>query len=154
MAGLRLNPRVGQPPALRYSVAAGHPGVVKYQPAARAGEGGGIRDMAGKLARRDAGQTAIRVIQQRDTGRPEFSSCLAQPGLARAMQIGLRLIQRGCPAMGAAHDMHGSASRRELIDYRAQPEALIVRMGDHHQRARPGRQQRPGPGSPPTSKLS
>jgi hypothetical protein len=34
----------------------------------------------------------------------------------------------------------GSAGRHELVDDRAQAEALIVGMGDHHQRVRPGRQ--------------
>jgi hypothetical protein len=59
------------------------PGVVEDQHAARADAGGGIRDVAGKLARRDTGQTAIGVIQQRDTGHPELDGRLAQLGFAR-----------------------------------------------------------------------
>ena len=83
----------------------GYPGVVEDEHAGRADAGGGVRDVAGKLGRRDAGQAAVGVVEQRDAGCPEFSSCLAQLDLAGAMQIGPRLIQRGCPAVGVAQDV-------------------------------------------------
>jgi hypothetical protein len=110
----------------------GDPGVVEDQHTAGADAGGGGRGVAGELAGRDAGQAAVRVVQQRDAGRPEFGGCLAQLGSAGLVQISLRLIERGRPAVGVAQDVHGSASRRELVDHRAQPEALVVRVRDHH----------------------
>jgi hypothetical protein len=60
------------------------------------------------------------------------------------VQIGVHLVQGRCPAVGEAQDVHGSAGRRELVDDRAQAEALIIGVRDHHQRAWPGGQHRPG----------
>jgi hypothetical protein len=61
----------------------GHPGVVEDEQAASADARGGGRDVAGKLGRRDAGQAAVGVIQQRDVGRPQLGGRLAQLGFAR-----------------------------------------------------------------------
>ena len=122
----------------------GHPGVVEDEQPDGAGAGGGVCDVAGQLGRRDAGQAAVGVIQQGDTGRPEFGSRPAQFGFAHAVQIGVHLVQGGCPAVGEAQDVHGSTGRRELVDDRAQAEALIIGVRDHHQHAWPGGQHRPG----------
>ena len=78
----------------------GHPGVVENEHAARADTDGGRRDMAGELAGRDAGQTAVGVVQQRDAGRAEFGGRLAQLVLARPMQVGPRLIRAWMPRRG------------------------------------------------------
>ena len=80
----------------------------------------GLRSPAG-----DSGQAAVGVIQQRDR-TPEFGSRPAQFGFAHAVQIGVHLVQGGCPTVGEAHDVHGSTDRGDLVDDRAQAVALIV----------------------------
>ena len=130
----------------------GHPGVVEDEHAAGVDAGGAACDVASEFGRRDAGQAAIGVIKQRDAGYPEFGGRTAQLSFPRAMQVGARLVQRGRSAVGVAHDVHIGASLRELVNDRAQAEALIVGVGDHHQHARPGRQPRPGPAGAPVTR--
>jgi hypothetical protein len=95
--------------------------------------------VAGQFGRREAGQPAVGIAEQRDAGRAEFGRCLPQFLPPRPVQVRVRLVQRGRLAVRVTQDVHRRTRRGQLADHRAEAEALVVGMRDHGQRGRPGR---------------
>jgi hypothetical protein len=86
--------------------------------------------VCGQFGAQHLGEVAVGIIQQRHGGDAERRSGLPQFASPLPDQVGAGLVQRGRLTAGVAQDVHRSPGRHHLVDDRAEPERLIVGMGD------------------------
>ena len=97
-----------------------------------------------ELGRGNGGHLTILITEQVSRYDSQLSSGLGKLSASGHVQVFASLVESRRLSMAIAQDVDRGACPRHLVDNRAEPERLIIRMRNHGQNAGPGRQPLPG----------